>query len=511
MPNVVVIGAGAAGISAALELARRNYKVTLFEKDTLGSGSSGRNPARMGHGFHYVDKETAKIYLGASIQVQRAHPHYLVGKELPFEHPLRHGRYFITKNSDNPPDVILGTYTAIQQEYSRLVAEDRQNEVFGPPEKFFRILNPAEYEGVVNPDIVEFGVETAEHLFDWQAFIKDIKAKIVANENIQLCENAEVTQIERGELDKPRFVLHIKHKTTDATEKETLEADYIVNSTWQNIENLNSNLGITMIPGARTNRLKSLLIVKLPESLLNANSMFFCMGQHCMFSNIGNGYGMMTFANVTNMETSTGLKLTEFANRLLEGGATQEEKDTVSRAMLKGVANYIPEMANAEIIDVKFGIVQTAGTLSLEDLKDPSSSFHKRDYDGIREEQVGLISNPCMKLFYFERNGNTVADCLDTQRVAESCIQEIMQKVKTLLDESDLKLKKDVEKAILINMEKNTSSPQVKDICAPSPEAKGIYTTSMSNTLFNGIKKKAALKEEIAKRPPSEAITSMPF
>ncbi len=38
-----------------------------------------------------------------------------------------------------------------------------------------------------------------------------------------------------------------------------------------------------MIPGARTNRLKCLLIVELPESLINANSMFFCMGQHCMF------------------------------------------------------------------------------------------------------------------------------------------------------------------------------------------------------------------------------------
>lgn len=113
MPKIVVIGGGVAGIGAALELADRGHKVKLLEKEFLGNGASGRNPGRMGHGFHYVDIETAKMYLRASIQVQRKYPHYLIGREYEFSHPIRHGRYQITMDSVNTPEEILSTYEQI--------------------------------------------------------------------------------------------------------------------------------------------------------------------------------------------------------------------------------------------------------------------------------------------------------------------------------------------------------------------------------------------------------------
>jgi len=40
--NAAVVGGGAVGLSTALALARRGASVTLFERDTLGSGASGR-------------------------------------------------------------------------------------------------------------------------------------------------------------------------------------------------------------------------------------------------------------------------------------------------------------------------------------------------------------------------------------------------------------------------------------------------------------------------------------
>jgi hypothetical protein len=61
--SAVVIGGGVAGCAAALELADRGYRVTLLEKNTIGSGASSTNPGRMGHGFHYVDVKTAVMYL----------------------------------------------------------------------------------------------------------------------------------------------------------------------------------------------------------------------------------------------------------------------------------------------------------------------------------------------------------------------------------------------------------------------------------------------------------------
>lgn len=428
-PEVIVIGAGAAGIGATLSLAKRGYKVKLIEKFTLGSGSSGRNPGRMGHGFHYVDVETALMYLRASIQVQREYPDYLIGgKNLDSNHPLMHGRYFITKDSDASPEEILKTYAAIQQEYERLVTEDPENEVFGPPDKFFRLLNPHEYEKDVNMERVALGVETAERLFDWQRFAAEIKKRILAHPNISLYENTQVVGIEHNVLGKSRFILRTEQ--TDINRMSlNFKTDYIVNSTWQDIEKLNDQLGLRMIPGSRTNRLKCLLVVKLPDSLKEANSMFFCMGQHGMFSNLGNGYGMITYAKVTNMGTFDGLEVDKETQRLLNGDATVLEKKKVANEMLTGIAEYIPGMIEAEIVDVKYGIVQTEGKLSLEDLKDPHSSFHKRNYHGVREEQIGVVSNPAIKLFYFVQNGELTANFIDAQTEASEQIKRYLRSI----------------------------------------------------------------------------------
>ena len=225
-PTICVLGAGAAGVCAALELAARGYQVKIFEKNTVFSGASGNNPGRMGHGFHYTDLNTAIMYLRESITLQRKYPNYLVGKDKPLGHPIRHGRYFITKDSIHSVEEVLDTYEKINEEYARLVAEDSANAVFGPPEKFYRLLDPKEYKDQVNSSIVAAGVETAEHLFDWKSFAEDRKADILKHPNIILYEHSEVVRIERGEPNTGRFALYIKSKTGMTGRFNT---DYIVN------------------------------------------------------------------------------------------------------------------------------------------------------------------------------------------------------------------------------------------------------------------------------------------
>lgn len=476
-PTIVIIGAGAAGFSAALELAEKGYQVELLEKDTLGSGASGRNPGRMGHGFHYTDLETAKAYLHASILVQKTHPGYLVGQELPFNASLRHGRYFITKDSNPPKDKILETYEAIKEEYKRLCKLDPNNEVFGPPDEFFRILDPSEYKDVVNMDIVDIGVETAEHLFNWQHFAADIRTKIINHPNITLREQTEVTLISRNELGEPRFTVEAKTKG----ESLSFKTDYIVNSTWQEIKRLNDHIGLKMIPGERTNRLKTLILLELPESLKHSHSMFFCMGQHCMISNLGNGKAMATFASVTNMEVSTGLSMSANAERLLRGEATVEEKENIAQQMIKGISNYIPEIANARAIDLKFGIVQTEGNLTLSDLKDPAHAFHKRDDHCVRTEQIGFISNPCMKLFYFVENGQMVTNLIQEHRETTQVIYQCMALIKEKAALEGVKFDKRIQRLVLENLERYEA-----------PKLKLENIEDLTNTIIATLKAKSA-------------------
>jgi hypothetical protein len=424
--EIFIIGAGIAGISAALALADCGYKITIFEQNTVGSGASGNNPGRMGLGFHYVDVDTAITYLRASIEVQRKYPDYLVGRELDSSHPIRHGRYFITKDSHNSPDEILKTYELLRQEYIRLIEKDPKNKVFGPPEDFYKILNPEQYKNDVNMSVVALGIETAECLFDIQRFIADRKKEIEAHPNIKLFEHTKVLKVYRknyiktNDPNERRYVVEVLKETSTSSEKYF--TNYIVNAAWQNIEVFNNQVGVRSSEEKRTNRLKALLVVKLPESLLNKNSMFFCMGQHCMFTNMGNGYGMMTYAKETNIEASSDLNLSIKADRYLRGEISETEREAIQSSILRGVAHYIPEMAGATPVALKFGIVQTAGKLTLADLDDVNSSVHKRDYDGIKWVKPGFLTYPAIKLFYFEQNTTKVVKKFNEHIALESSV-----------------------------------------------------------------------------------------
>jgi len=445
--EVVVIGGGIAGVASALQLAKSSVKVTILERYTLFSGSSGRNPGRMGHGFHYFDLDTAIKYLEASIAVQKEYPEFLVGGELEFKHPIRHGRYYITRDSHHSYLEVIQKYRKIQEHYAKMVADDPSNMVFGSPESFIRELEVSEYADMVDLDKVEGAVETNEHLFSWPKFSKYLREVIARTPNIRLIEHAEVFDI----IPRPSVDSRFKLKVKTLEGLQAFETDYMINASWENIEYLNDKAGIGYLPGFRTNRLKCLLEVTLPAELHDWNSAFFCMGSFCMFSNMGDGRGMITLADETNMAVSSVLKIDANIQRYLSGDIDLEEKDKISRKILDGASQYIPKLKDATIIGLKFGIVQTMGHLDLASLKtSKESNHHVRNYDGIREEQQGLISNPAMKLFYFVSNAKKVEQLFWQQKAREAKLAVGMDNIFYLFSEF---LTEDLKKSLMIHMD----------------------------------------------------------
>src|SRR6476469_11060529 len=60
--DVVVIGGGYAGITAAAELARRGAAVTLLEAETLGWGASTRNGGIVHPGYKWGPRQLVRRY-----------------------------------------------------------------------------------------------------------------------------------------------------------------------------------------------------------------------------------------------------------------------------------------------------------------------------------------------------------------------------------------------------------------------------------------------------------------
>ena len=137
-------------------------------------------------------------------------------------------------------------------------------------------------------------------------------------------------------------------------------------------------------------------------------------------------------------------------------------------------------MSKAKIVDVKYGILQTAGKLSLQELTNPNSNFHKRDYDGIREEQIGLISNPCMKLFYFLRNAQVVSGLLDAQIRASLWNSQILYHIEKKSQES-FRLHPEIKRTIRENLDRFTGSSSFASI-TPSFFMQVVSTTSFKLT-----------------------------
>lgn len=425
-PTVAIVGGGAGGCCCAIELGLTGrFNILLLEKNQqLMRETSDMTPARLGLGFHYADKATALHFLHVAVEFVKRYGQFrqeIGRKEC---HPLRRGRYFIMKNSLVPVQDILDVYDAIKKEYANMVREDPSCEVFGPSENIYRILEPHEFEEHVERGNVEMGIETAEELLDWSRLRKYIiegieKQKKSGVSVLTFTEVEVITAREEG-----GYI--IEGVNTFHGSAVRISTDLVINASWYNISKFNQSLGISSACRKRCNRIKAIATVQLPKELANLPSMFFCMGPFCMFSNKGNGVGMMTYAPETNLAvTSSSCELEPQFSQIYHC-LSENEKCAKGQRILAGVSKFIPQMRHAKLTKVSIGIVQTfmdEDTVdhgfkigNLDFIHDPlKGGIAKRNYSGVEEPLPGYIINSCMKLIFCFENAELIKDIITTR------------------------------------------------------------------------------------------------
>lgn len=374
MTKVLVFGGGIAGIQTALKLAKEGFEVIIIEeKEDILLGTSGNTPGRMGLGYHYFDLDTALRYIKQTVKFMKTYSDCFIGYEDGSTH-LINGRYFVMKDSLKSIQDLMAGYDEVSKEFEKMCAQDSSNNIFGTTH-LHRALRESEFEKDVVTKNISYAIETKERLLDWGKFVRKLKEEISSYPNIFIKTKTKVRMVSSDRSGLPVAILD------NGIHGKEEKADYVVNCTWQNIEELNSrsrvgtyhfeknesdtpkevitpeDQGLQVMsldsearnehsaktkdvgakiskfrlkePGTHnhiTSRLKLLAEVKLPKCLEDKPSMFFCVGPHAMFSNLGNGIARITFADVTNHSTTIDEKLPYEMQRILYNCNNASEK-----------------------------------------------------------------------------------------------------------------------------------------------------------------------------------------
>jgi hypothetical protein len=453
---ILINGGGIAGITTALKLASLGIPSTIIDKrEQLLSETSGCTPARVGHGYHYRDLPTAKIYLQSSITFLKEYCRDPETRErlvigVSAENPeLDRGLYFIRKDSQVGADELLQTYEGIREEYARLVTLDPSNKIFGEVEDFFQILNLEDFRGTVDISKMAAVIRTQERLLNWPEFSASLIEKLSSYQRqglISLIAQEEVAKIEYDETSRNR---DFKVSTKSG---KTLTASHVVNATWSNIETLDEHLFPEAALEERTNRMKLIASVELPEGARDLPSMFTAMGPYTMFSNEGNLRGKMTYAPVTNVldyaieefkktdsstfdhqlreiwqewilskeiivedlndpeswrDTERQLVTPRLYRRWLAERLSEKEREYFGRKILEGVVEAYPALARSVVTKVAGGIVKSNGEVNI---RQATSKFHERSDHGLKQRQIGYSDFNGVKLFYAERQARSAVE-----------------------------------------------------------------------------------------------------
>jgi len=416
MAKITILGGGIAGCTTAVELAKKGHEVIILERDEdILRGTSARTPGRMGLGYHYFDSETAKLYMTNTVEFMKNYSDCFLGDETtPY---LRGGRYFITKDSLVSAQDLMAAYDEISAEFEKHCDNDPSNNIF-KTRHLHRAMRSSEFQEDVNMDKVAFAIETKELLLDWRKYEARLKGEI-EQLDISIKTGFEISQVKRTGEGKFKII---------STLGDLENADQVINCTWQNIDKINEMTGIGDAKIKKddpnqsvTSRLKLLAEVELAEALREKHSMFFCVGPHAMFSNLGNGIGRITYAPVTNFGVTTDSQMPEIFERWLNQGLNPEEEKEYGEKIIQGVAEYIPAMKDARLKRVIPGIVKSKGAV---DLNDRQSPFHKRNYDGVEEQELRWIDNASMKLFYALENAKKVSEIVANQEASWQVIKQ---------------------------------------------------------------------------------------
>lgn len=375
--GVLVLGAGLAGASAALHLARQGHRVTVVDRMPRPVlGASRHNEGKLHLGYVYAADQvgrTRRMMAEGSLQFLR-----LLEDLTGF---ARDAHLLSDTFTYVVPDTTMRSVEALWAHVEAVDAEARALcESFGLPEfERSRRLDPSEFAGIYS-DRVLAAFRTPEIAVDPARVSDLVAACILEHPRITFMGGAEVIGVERIGQGDYRVTVR------EGEERRDLNAPCVINALWEDRTRIDAMVGIAT-PFKWMQRWKATLTIDVPEGVVDLPSTTGFVGPYGDFVLYGgrriyvSWYPALCLSR--SMEASP-----EETRALVE----TFDPEMLRREALAGLAEVMPGVAAldrfAERTKIGGGFIMAVGE---SDIDDPESVLHQRHQIGV-ETRDGWIS-----------------------------------------------------------------------------------------------------------------------
>ncbi|MGI1662726.1 FAD-dependent oxidoreductase [Palleronia sp. KMU-117] len=368
--RVAVLGAGMAGVSTAIFLARRGYHVTLYEEmDTALSGASRWNEGRIHLGYVYgadTTLNTAKHLLPGGLSFKPLVEELLEERIAP---SVTQGddRYLVHRKSVIAADPLEANLHAIND----LVRSHPDAAAYLDDASNARVhrMSESELRNLTDSPDITAGFHVMERSIETQWLCDRLLDVVTNTPGLTLRTGARVLSATPVRTEDGPWRV--------ATPEDTETFDLVVNTAWNGLLEIDKTAGLPL--NFEWSHRYRISLFATTKRNVPVGSMFVAVGPFGIFKNHNDRIFYMSWYQ-------TGLRTyTEGLSAIRPAPMTKTEAvefiDRTRGALERLMPPVAEVFANVETLRLEGGFVLAQGTGRLDD---PAASLHKRDKFGVR-------------------------------------------------------------------------------------------------------------------------------
>lgn len=398
--NIAIVGAGVAGVSAALYLGQLGINVTLFEKESSPiSGPPFCHLHAGGNLYREISDKQCVTLLKQSIDFLHFYPFVVDYRPTVIGIPI---------GDSNSPDALLPRLELLTKEYQTLIDENINNKVLGESENYYKLYDREKLEElkkqptVLKPQTSDEWMITVAKNIDFEKvqfplilvqeyglnlfrLASGATLGLEAMSNVKLKTNTKVTDIKK--VDSKWNISYEKDGKTNQN-----SFDYLINAAGFRTGKIDDMLGVPCqrmveFKAAYVSRCKSFIDAPFPEIIFHGErGTPQGMGQ---FTPYPDGYfqlhGMTKDITlyedglVANTKFSCQPELNQNFIQKIESSWSKQEIQERTKTAIKHLSQFIPSFADAQVSSKPlFGAQQIPGddpTLRVAEVTFPTEGY----------------------------------------------------------------------------------------------------------------------------------------